>query len=183
LRTAALNGEPGELIHAVKLAHLCVGHERDSRIVGYPFDEVARHRCRKRAATDEQHHASCVAGEKERRLAGRVTAADDGDRLLPARFRLNLRRGEIDTEPAQLVEPTDVEAAVPRAGCNHHRAGCDVDAFGATDADEPFLDTQAKGVERRDDRHAELACLDESAGRELSARDARRKTRIVLDPC
>ena len=46
-----------------------------------------------------------MAGEVDRRLAGRVAAADDEDRIVGAHLRLDQRRGPVDAEAGRdLVE-------------------------------------------------------------------------------
>ena len=60
------------------------------------LDQVVRHRLGQRVAAHEHRHAAGVRGEVDRRLAGRVGAADHDHVLVRARARLGQRGAVVD---------------------------------------------------------------------------------------
>ena len=83
----------------------------DRRVALDLVDEVARHRLAEVAAADQQAALRGALGQEHRRLAGRVAAADDHDRVAAAQLRLGLRGGVVDAAALELAR-----AAARRGG-------------------------------------------------------------------
>ena len=92
-RRSALSSTTTRLERAVadQLAHLGVQQHLDVRGPLDPVDEVARHVCAEVVRRGSAGAPSARAGEEHRRLAGRVAAADDRDRVAAHELRLDLR--------------------------------------------------------------------------------------------
>ena len=96
-------------------------------------DQVARHALGQVVAAVEERHLLGVAGEVDRRLAGRVRAADDDHVLVAARHALAARAAVVDAAAGQLLDPRRVQPAVVDAGRDDHRRGAQLVAAGQPD--------------------------------------------------
>ncbi len=83
----------------------------DGRILLDAADEVARHRVGEVLAAHQQVHASGRLGEEHGRLAGRVAAADDDDRLAARELRFHEGRRVVDARAFESLQVGDRRAA------------------------------------------------------------------------
>ena len=74
----------------------------------------------------QQGDERAAAGEPDRRLAGGVAAADDGDARGSAELRLRRAGGVEDADPLVVGEVGDGQAAVLRAGREQHGPRADL---------------------------------------------------------
>ena len=116
------DGHRLELAVAAELDHLRVEADLDQVVALDLIDEIPRHRLRQITAPDQEPALRRVPGQEHRCLAGRVSAADDQDRIAGAELRLRLGGGVVDPAHLELVEARHVEAAVLRPGGDDHGA-------------------------------------------------------------
>ena len=90
----------------------------------------------------QQGDEGAAAGQPDRRLGGRVAAADDADPLGAAELRLGRPGGVEDADPLVLVEVVDRQAPVFGAGREHDRPGADLEV--ALEPDEVALARRAR---------------------------------------
>ena len=132
-----------ELAVTVELDHLGVLADRRSVVALDLVHQVARHRLAEVVAADQEPAARRVPGEEHRRLAGRVAAADDHDRIAGAELGLGLGGRVVDAAHLELVQPRHVEAPVLRTGRDHdgppggHLAGRELDLVVGAVARQP----------------------------------------------
>ena len=145
-------------------------------------DQVARHRLAEVRPPVQERDQGAAAGEPDRRLRGRVAAADDPDALGAAEPRLGRAGGVEDADPLVVGQSLDRQAAVFGAGREQHRprrdfvALLEVDDLAVAVGLEPF-----RPVGRRRPR-PELARLRDRAAGQLVAADPGREPEVVLDP-
>ena len=87
------------------------------------LDQVVRHRLAEVGAAVQEGDQRAAAGEPDRRLRGRVAAADHAHPLAAAELRLGRAGGVEDADPLVVVEVVDRQAAVFGAGREQHRRG------------------------------------------------------------
>ncbi len=126
-----------------------------------------------------------MLGEEHRRLPGRVAAADQRHFGLRAQPRLDRRCPVPDAATLELRQPRHRRPAVARTAGDHHRARAQAPAIGQRQA-VLAVARNAGAVEagdlRRDhDLRAELLRLHEGAAGQRRARNAGRKSQVVLD--
>ena len=94
------------------------------------FAEIFAHAQFEFRATDNEVDISAGAalGEIHRRLPGRVSAADDGDRFIVAQRRLHGSAGMIDAACARIFSPLGFEVPPFYAAGGEHGLGGDVRA-------------------------------------------------------
>ena len=144
------------------------------------LDEVAGHALLERVAAVEDRHALRVCGEEHRRLAGRVSRADEVD-VEAVRVRGLAARGAIeDPSPGELVEAWGIELPPRDAAREDDRARAQDVAAVEVDAVRGGVD--ARDLPRDDDLGAEPPRLQQRASRQRVAGDARREAEVVLDP-
>jgi hypothetical protein len=95
-------------------AHLCVEQCLNLTALD-PIGQVAGHVGAQRVATDQQAQFGGVARQEERRLSGRVAAADDDQGIARTGPRLRQRRGVVHTVALELLEARDRQFAVAGA--------------------------------------------------------------------
>ena len=142
--------------------------------------QVARHALGEVGAPDHQGHALGIPRQVDRRLTGRVAAADDDHRF--ARERRGLRAGGVeDARIGHLLERRDLEAAVGRARGEHHRGRLDVWLAGDLEPQPPSARTQPGHLAHDQEGGAEHPCLLISALGELAAADPAREAEVVAN--
>ena len=97
--------------------HLDVGQPLD------PADQVPGHVLAQILLADDQAEMRRVGGQEDDGLAGRVAAADDRHRVVPAELGLRLRRGVVDAAPLEVGQARHVQAAIAGAGGDDDRPG------------------------------------------------------------
>ena len=122
-----------------------------------------------------------VAGEEQRRLTGRVAAADDRDRVAAAELGLHQRGGVVHARALELLEPRDRQPAVLHAGRDQDRARPQL--LAVVQPDRVVVGTLLERRRAGRDRElgAELLGLQDGAVGQLGAGDAGREAEIVLD--
>ena len=134
-RARVLDDDPLERVVAQQLSHLGVQQHLDVRRPLDPVDEVARHVLAELVAADEEPDLRRVpCDEEQRRLPGRVAAADDDHRAVRAERGLHRRRGVVDAAALELLEASDVELPVARARREEDRPRLDPFVFAEADA-------------------------------------------------
>ena len=144
------------------------------------LDQVVRHGLVQGLAAHDQGHLARMVGEVERRLTGRVAGADEVD-VEPVRGAHFAARGAVvDALADQPIEAVDGEATPRDAGGEDQRSRADDVAA----VEEHFARRRidARDGARDQDLRPEPPRLLERATGELVARDAARKSEIVLDP-
>ena len=113
-----LTGFPDELLH------LAAGQDLDRRIPLDLVHEVARHVLTQIVRTNEEADPGGVLCQEHGGLSGRVAAADDDDRAGRAQKAASMNGGGVvDAGSLELLQPADVEPAVPRSGRENDAAG------------------------------------------------------------
>ena len=146
------------------------------------LDQVVGHRLGEVGAAVQEGDEGAAAGQPDRRLGGRVAAADDADPLGAAELRLGRPGGVEDAEALVLVEVLDRQAPVFGPGREQHRLRRDLDV-----AVEPDPVAVLAGLERERPvggrgAGAELARLGDRAAGQFGAADPGREAEVVLDP-
>jgi hypothetical protein len=188
---AGLHGAPGtgpvgdgdglQPLLAVQFADLGAGHDVH---VGDPrdlVDEVPGHVLGQVRLTDDEGDLGGVPGQEDRRLPGRVTAADDRDRVSAAQQRLGLRRRVVDAHLLEVVRARHVEPAVPDPGSDDHRRGGQRAAVAEVHPVVAVVLLDGGGLGGHREPGAELPRLQDRPVRELGAGDARWEPEVVLD--
>jgi hypothetical protein len=171
-----------EVAVAFQGPHLMREEDVDGRIAADPFAQVAGHALLEPRATHDDEDVVSLLGERERRVAGRVRAADD-DR---ASARRELLARDVDrvghARALVVLDAGHRQAAIAHAEREDHAARDqlvaafdreDVPALALTQADRP-----------RGHHHvgAELRDLHLRALGQLGPGDAGGKAQVVLDP-
>ena len=130
----------------------------------------------------EERHERAAAGEPDRRLGGRVPAADDTDPRGAAALGLLWPRGVEDADAFVRLDLRDRKPSVLGAG--RENDGARPHLLAALEPDEVMLGAglERDGAVRRGHAGAELPRLADGANRQLRAADARREAEVVLDP-
>ena len=181
---AVLDDDRFEMVCSLDAHHLTQDFDPDVSFILELGDQVVRHAGRQRWASHEERDGARIVGEEHRRLAGGVAAADQ-ENVAAARVQgLGPGRAVIDSAADHRVGADDLELAPDDAGRDDDRSGID-----AVTAVEPYcqlftvgIGIDADDVARDHDFDAEPRCLPEGAVAQLVARDAGRKTEVVLDP-
>ena len=188
VEVAALSGarlfdhQPGQGSVAVDLADLGVEQHLDVLDRLDLLDQVVRHRGAEVAAAEQQEDPFGGAGEEDRRLAGRVAAADHRHRPAPAHPRLDQRRRVEDAGAVQPRAAVDRQLAVGGAGGEDDGARRQfVAAVEGDDVAAVFV-AQAEGALGDRGAQAEPARLRDRPLGQLGAGDAGREAEVVLDP-
>jgi hypothetical protein len=174
--------DPFQPLRPVQAADHAVVADLDVRAAGDAVDQVARHAVSQVGAADDKGDGMPLAGEPDRRLAGRVATADDCHGVTAVDRVVNPSGGVEHTEPAEPAEPGGVDSAVGDPGSNDHAAsgetiaGVQVDHPGGAVARQPG---RGRG---QDDRGAEPQHLDVGLLGELLPADPDREAQIVFDP-
>ena len=177
ITTLSSHSSPRASVTFERLPHL------DARVLLNALDQVARHVLVERRSAAYDRHLPGLLGHVERRLPGRVGAADDDDVLSAVARRLPRRRAVMDARTDQPLDARRLEAAVVHAGCRDARSRVDHRPAGELDL-QPAVRARPDADELRadEDLRPQPARLPENAARELGAADAVRKARVVLDP-
>ena len=146
------------------------------------LDQVLGHRLAEVGAAVQEGDEGAAAGQPDRRLRGRVAAADDADPLAAAELPLGRAGGVEDADPLVVVEVVDRQAPVFGAGREQHRAGDDLVAFLEPDQVALLARLERLGAVGRRRAGAELARLGDRAAGQLAAADPGREAEVVLDP-
>src|SRR5205823_5365284 len=143
-----------------------------------------RHRCGERRPAYQQRDRSRVVREEHGGLAGRVAAADQEDVLTHGSQRLGARGAVVHAATEQRIAPGNFELAPVDAARDDDALRRDaVAAVESHGAKLPFrVAVDAADFASDHDLGAEALRLSERAPTELVARNAGRKTEIVLDP-
>ena len=130
----------------------------------------------------EERHERAAVGQPDRRLGGRVAAADDADARGAAPLRL-LRAGRVeDADPLVGVDVGDGQPAV--VGARGENDGAGAHLVSVLEPDEVAVGARLEPdrAVRRGGAGAELARLRDRPGRQLGATDPGREAEVVLDP-
>ena len=118
---------------AEQFPHLGAEQDAHVRDPADLIDQVPRHVLAQIGLADDQRDLRGVPGQEDRRLPGRVAAADDGHRIAAAHQRLRLRGRVVDAHLLEVVRPGHVQPPVPRPGRDDHRGGRDRAPIGQPD--------------------------------------------------
>ena len=145
-------------------------------------DQVVRHRLAQVGPAVEQCHERAAAGEPDRRLGGRVPAADNTDPCRAAALGLLWPRRVEDADAFVRLDLRNREPSV--LGSGREDDGARPHLLSALEPHEMVLDAglERDGAVRRGRAGAELPCLADRADRQFRAADARREAEVVLDP-
>ena len=130
----------------------------------------------------EQRHEGAAAGEPDRRLGGRVAAADDADPLRAAELGLGRPGGVEDAHALVLVEAFDREPPVVGAGREDDRVGDHLVVALEPDRVPGLTRLERERAIGRRSTGVELARLGDRAAGQLVAADPGREAEVVLDP-
>jgi hypothetical protein len=100
-----------------------------------------------------------MPGQEDRRLAGRIAAADDGHRVAGAQQRLRLRGRVVDARLLEIVQPRHVQPAVLGPGGDDHRRGRHRGPVGQPDQVLAAVLLDRRGFRGHHELGAELAGL------------------------
>ena len=153
----------------------------DVRLALELVDQVARHRGGEALAADQDRHAARVVGEEDRRLTGRVAAADEDDVAALHRCRLGAGRSVEDPDAGERVEPVGIERAVGDAARQDQRAGPERAAAVELHRVAVAGRRDALDAARHDDLGSQPHRLLAGARGEVVTGDAARKAEVVLD--
>ena len=174
--------QPLQVLAAVRGGHLGAGPDRDGRDVLDLLDQVVRHRGAQRPAPDQDRHRLGRPGQVDRRLAGRVGAADDVHVLAGAAVRLGEGGAIEDAAPGEFVRARGRQLPVRNAGGQDHGVRADRPAISEPDAAPRPGHLKPDDISGGEHLGAELAGLAPGPVGQLRARDAVREAQVVLDP-
>src|SRR5437762_11491091 len=116
----------------MQITDFATDHHVDVGKTPNPLDQILRHRPIERPPGD-QGHPRRATGEKHRRLARAVAAADQHDLLPGDKVRLEWRRPIMYRGALEILEPLERQSPVASAGGDHDAArlhtlaGCEGD--------------------------------------------------------
>jgi hypothetical protein len=122
-RPAVRHGHRLQRVVAEQFPHLGDEHDPHVRDPLELVDEVPRYVLAQVVLAHDEGDLGRVPGQEDRRLAGRVAAADDGHRVAGAEQRLCLRGRVVDAHLLEVVQLRHVQPAVPGPGGDDHRGG------------------------------------------------------------
>ena len=167
---------------AVRLCDLAVQAHLDVRRGRDRVDQVLRHALLEARAAVEERHPLRVAGEEDRRLAGRVRPADDHHVLVAARHALAARAAVVHAAAGQLLDAGRVQAAVVDPGGDDDRLRAQPVVTGQLH--EPRRPALVDGghLLHGQELGAEAGRLRRGPAGEVGAGEAHGEAEVVLDP-
>ena len=172
-----------ELLVAARLGHLGAGADLDPVVRLDAVDQVARHALLERVGTADDGDTSGDVRELQRRLAGRVCAADDDDVAVAAERCLRGRGAVVHAGADELVDAGRFEPPVVDAVRGDAGARADGGAAGQLELERSALARhRADELGADEDLRTEPGGLCVDAGGKLGAADPVGKAGVVLDP-
>ena len=162
-----LDCNPGQRVLAHQFGNTGLGQQLDVGRRLDAVDEVARHVFIQIIAARQQVDLLRALRQEQRRLPGRITAADDRDILPLADLGLDLGRGVVDVAAFQLGLARHTELAVPRAERQDDAAGDNLFSVIEGDGIGVSVTTQRDGLPGNRDAGAEFVGLHQCPARQL----------------
>src|SRR5262249_55342238 len=153
-------------VGAVQRGDLAASSDEDAGALEV-VDQVVRHRLSKVGPAVEERHERATAGEPDRRLGGRVPAADDTDPRGAASPGLLWPRGVEDADAFIRLDLGDRKPAVLGAGRENDRTRPHLLAAREPDEVMPDARLERDGAVRRCEAGAKLTRLADGANRQL----------------
>ena len=121
-----MNGNGLEVCISVNFHHLAVGFHLDVRSLLDLVDQILRHGCGKRWATDQHHHLPRVFRKVHCGLTSGVCASDNVNVLALTLLRLGHRRAIIDAASLQPVSARHVQLPVGNSRRDQQRFAANI---------------------------------------------------------
>ncbi len=132
-------------------------------------DEVARHGCRERVATDQHHHLGRILRKVKRGLTGRIRAAHYVHGFALAGDRLLTSAAVIDARALHPVHPGNIKFSPLHSGSDEHGVTGNLVAIAEFQDAVRTLCAQFHDFLRRQNLHSEALRLHHRSARQIAA--------------